>query len=162
MRLMSPAFRDGGEIPSKYTGDGSNISPPVRWEEVPQHAAELVLILEDMDAPSDDPFVHWLVYKIPADSGGLPAGLPPHEQLTTPPGAVQGASDFTSPPIGYHGPAPPSGHGMHHYHFHLYALDEPLIIAPGEPTTVLLEAMKGHILAQTILVAHYERRQQAA
>lgn len=158
MRLHSPAFESEGVIPPKHTQEGGNLSPPLRWEDVPHHAAELVLVLEDVDAPREDPFVHWVVYKIPADSEGLPAGVPPNDQLTYPPGTVQGASDFPAPTIGYHGPAPSEGDGLHHYRFRLYALDEPLNLSAGQTSTVLMEAMKGHVLAETTLIARYERR----
>lgn len=156
MRLSSPAFGDGDAIPSKYTTDGCNSSPPIRWHDVPANAAELVLMLEDADGARDEPRVHWLVYKIPADSAGLPAGVPPNDQLTTPPGSFQGRSDLSARGVGYHGPAP-RGDGARHYRFRLYAVDEPLSVGPGEPRPALLHAMKGHIVAETTFTARCER-----
>lgn len=158
MRLSSPAFKDGDAIPFKYTDDGCNSSPPIRWHDVPENAAELVLIVEDADAPREDPRIHWIVYKIPADSGGLPQGVPPHDQLTTPPGALQGANDFPSNHrIGYHGPAPSQGNGTHRYRFRLFALNEPLSLPPGAPLSTLYQAMADHIVAETSFIAFYER-----
>ena len=157
MQLTSPAFGDGGPIPRQYTEDGNNSSPPLRWEEVPEAAAELVLIVDDPDAPSEQPFVHWVVYKIPADTEGMPASVPHEEQLVSPPGALQGLNDFSRNSLGYGGPAPPRGHGVHQYNFTLYAIDEPLDLGPGMTKDAVLEAMAGHVLEQAHYVGTYER-----
>ena len=154
MRLSSPAIEHEAPMPPRYTAAGRNVSPPMHWTGVPTRAAELALVVEDLDASAEAPFVHWLIYKIPADSAGLPAGIPPHEQLTTPPGAVQGRHDFECAGVGYQGPAPPSDDGAHRYRFHLFALDEPLRLGAGATKAGLLEAMKGHVLAESMLVVH--------
>lgn len=157
MRLFSPAFTDGSPIPKPHTEDGNNLSPPLRWEGVPEAAAELALIVEDPDANPHAPFVHWLVYKIPADATTMPAAVPREEQLVNPTGALQGINDFNKGSLGYRGPAPPKGDGQHHYRFVLYALDEPLTLGPGVSRGALAEAMKGHVLARAELLGTYER-----
>lgn len=157
MQLTSPAFTDGSTVPKQYTEDGNNLSPPLKWFDVPEGAAELALIVDDPDAPQEDPFVHWVVYKIPADAEGIPAGVPRDEQLVTPPGAEQGLNDFPRSSLGYRGPAPPKNHGPHHYRFHLYALDEPLVLGPGVSREALVSAMQNHIITEAELVGTYER-----
>ena len=113
------------------------------------------MIVEDPDAPRAEPWVHWVLYKIPADVRTLPEGIPPAPTLDVPLGAMQGKNSWGTD--GYRGPAPPPGHGTHHYHFRLYALDAPLRAAQGLDKPGLLAAMEGHILAQAELVGTYER-----
>jgi Raf kinase inhibitor-like YbhB/YbcL family protein len=146
--LTSPAFAANSPIPRKYTGEGEDISPPLAWSGAPREAKELALICDDPDAPTPTPWVHWVVYGISSTQRELPEGA--HEHLT------QGHNDFHK--IGYGGPMPPPGHGVHHYHFHLYALDTPLHAGPGLTKEQLLAAMRGHILAESELVGTYERR----
>jgi Raf kinase inhibitor-like YbhB/YbcL family protein len=146
--LTSPAFPAQSPIPRKYTGEGQDISPPLAWSGVPQDAKELALICEDPDAPPPTPWVHWVAYGIPPTQQGLPEGA--HEHLT------QGQNDFHK--TGYAGPMPPPGHGVHHYHFRLYALDAPLQAGPGLTKKQLQAAMRGHILAEGELIGTYERR----
>src|SRR5690606_35385525 len=157
MELTSPAFEDGSPIPKQYTEDGNNFSPPLRWDHVPAGTAELALIVDDPDAPRPKPFVHWVVYKIPPDAVGLPQGVPRDEELRNPLGATQGLNDFSRYSLGYRGPAPPKGHGVHRYHFHLYALDQPLTLGPGIEKDALLRAMQGHILDEAELIGTYQR-----
>jgi Raf kinase inhibitor-like YbhB/YbcL family protein len=155
MALRSDAFADGQVIPRRYTADGEDLSPPLNWTGVPQGTQELALIVDDPDAPRAEPWVHWVLYKIPADVQALPEGLPPTPTLDFPPGARQGKNSWGT--YGYRGPAPPRGHGTHHYHFRLYALDAPLATAQGLDKQGLLKAMKGHVLAEAELVGTYER-----
>ena len=158
IQLKSSAFSDGQPIPRKYTGDGQDLSPPLSWSGVPQEAKELALICDDPDAPTKEPWVHWVIYKIPVSVHSLPEGLPKSEKLANPPGALQGKNSWPSgQTIGYRGPAPPPGHGVHHYHFKLYALDTELQLPPGVDKKTLLEAMKGHIVAQGELIGTYQR-----
>ena len=114
------------------------------------------MIVDDPDAPTAQPFVHWVIYKIPPATTGLPQGVPTDSTLSDPPGAMQGKNDFKK--TGYGGPMPPKGHGVHHYHFKLYALDKALSVRPGLEKKGLLEAMKGSIVAQGELVGTYERK----
>jgi Raf kinase inhibitor-like YbhB/YbcL family protein len=155
MKMTSTAFADGATIPARHTGDGQDVSPPLQWSDLPAGTVELALICDDPDAPRPQPWVHWVIYKVPASATGLPEGVPPSEQLASPAGAMQGLN--TWPAVGYRGPAPPRGHGVHHYHFRLYALDQALELQPRLTKEQLLKAMKGHVLAEAELVGTYQR-----
>jgi hypothetical protein len=148
MHLYSPEFMTGTSIPIRYTCDGEDISPPLTWADVPAEAQSFVLVMRDRDAPSG-PFTHWLLYNLPADVRQLSAGVPPQAKL--PNGAYQGQNDFDQ--IGFRGPCPPAGH--HRYFFKLYALDQPLAIAPGANRATVREAMAGHILTAAELMGLY-------
>lgn len=153
--LSSSAFKHNEPIPRKYTGEGADVSPPLSWSGLPAGTKELALIMDDPDAPRPEPWVHWVIYKLPPTLSGLPEGLPKTPTLSDPPGTMQGRN--TWPKIGYNGPMPPPGHGVHHYHFRLYALDTALDVQPGLTKDELLAKMKGHILAQGELVGTYQR-----
>ena len=153
--IKSPAFADGQPIPPRHTVNGADVSPLLRWTGVPDEARELALICDDPDAPTPQPWVHWLIYKIAADTTGLPEQVPPAARLEAPVGALQGLNSWQT--IGYRGPAPPPGYGTHHYHFKLYALDATLDLAEAIDKPALLKAMAGHILAEGELVGTYER-----
>jgi Raf kinase inhibitor-like YbhB/YbcL family protein len=155
IQVTSDAFGPAEPIPRKYTEDGQDVSPPLKWSNVPARAKELALIMDDPDAPRPEPFVHWVIYKIPAGAAGLPEGIPPEVKLKAPAGALQGRNSFKK--IGYGGPAPPPGHGTHHYHFRVYALDQPLEVQGGLDKKGLLSAMSGHVIDQGELVGTYER-----
>ena len=155
MTLKSPAFENNRLIPIRHTGDGEDRSPPLEWSGLPDGTKELALICDDPDAPRREPWVHWVIYRIPADVAGLKAGIERSERLADPLGARQGRNSWNT--IGYRGPAPPRHRGPHHYHFKLYALDAELALDPGLDKNKLLAAMKGHILAETKLVGIYER-----
>jgi len=114
----------------------------------------LALICDDPDAPRDEPFVHWIVYHLPPKSA-LPEGADTVGRAAAPPGMILGTNSFGR--VGYGGPAPPKGHGTHHYHFKLYALDSTLNLEGAVEKPQLLEAMEGHILDQAELVGTYER-----
>ena len=152
--LTSTAFSDGGAIPDRYTPQGENVSPDLSWTGVPPGAKELVLIVEDPDAPFPSPFVHWILHRLPPTTASLPTGLP--KAGTLPDVAVQGKNDAKE--IGYFGPQPPLGHGVHHYHFQLFALDTMLDAAPGAAVVDLAKAMAGHVLADGEIVGTYERK----
>lgn len=155
IRVESPGFKPNEPIPRKYTGDGEDVSPEIRWSGIPKDARQLALICDDPDAPSPQPWVHWVIYQIPVGSTGLAENTPRKEKLETPIDAVQGKNSWGA--VGYRGPAPPQGHGVHHYHFRIYALDKPLTLGPGKTKSELLAAMKGHILAEGELVGTYQR-----
>ena len=158
IELTSDAFLPGAEIPQKYTGDGQDVSPPLRWQSVPSNVREFALVCDDPDAPSPEPWVHWVLYKIPADVLSLPEGVPADSKLGHPHGALQGHNSWPSGrTVGYRGPAPPRGHGTHHYHFRLYALDAALQLPPKSDKQALLEAMKGHVLDEGELIGTYSR-----
>src|SRR5271166_4727649 len=140
--LKSPAFDPGAVIPKRHTGDGEDLSPPLAWSGLPPDTRELALIVDDPDAPSPQPWVHWVISKIPAADPGIAEGVHPKPAPSFPSGAIQGKNSWGT--IGYRGPAPPKGHGVHRYHFRLYALDAPLSVAAGIDKPGLLKAMQGH------------------
>ena len=119
MQLMSSSFKDGNHIPSIYTCDGKDISPPLSWTGLPAEAKSLALVCDDPDAPAGT-WVHWVAWNLPAETTELKEALPTKKEF--PNGMRQGKNDFDR--IGYGGPCPPSG--VHRYFFKLYALDNPL------------------------------------
>src|SRR5262249_15767077 len=151
--IRSDAFTEGRAIPRRFGEDGEDLSPPLTWSGLPRGTRELALIVDDPDAPRPEPWVHWVLYKIPADTHLLGEGIPPSPTLYTPLGAMQGKNSWGTD--GYRGPAPPPGRGEHHYHFRLYALDVPLHAAQGLDKKGLLDHMQGHILDQAELVGTY-------
>lgn len=154
MRLYSSVFEHNGDIPIKYTCEGSDISPPLEWSGVSSGTEALALILDDPDAP--DPaapgqlWVHWIVFNLPKMTTGLPEGI-----RDLPKQAKHGLNSWKR--AAYGGPCPPTG--RHRYAFKLYALDA--MLALEQPTKHELEqAMQGHILAQAALLGAYEKRQR--
>jgi len=154
MKIESPAFSQLGEMPSRFTCDGSDVSPPLSWSDLPAGIKSLALIVDDPDAP--DPkapkmtWVHWVVYNLPVDTGGLPEAV---KTGALPAGTKQGLNDWKR--TGYGGPCPPIG--QHRYFHKLYALD---VVLPdlGLPTKAKLEqAMQGHVLAKAELVGVYQK-----
>lgn len=159
IEVTSTAFMQGKPIPAKYTGEGDDVSPPLAWSKLPEGTKELALICDDPDAPTAEPWVHWVIYNIPVNATGLPENIPANPQLEQPAGAMQGKNSSTSGQlIGYRGPMPPVGHGTHHYFFRLYALDAKLTVASGLTKKQLLDEMRGHIIGQGELMGIYERR----
>lgn len=155
--LSSAAFADGEPIPRQYAVEGADLSPPLAWEGVAPGTQELALICDDPDAPTADPWVHWLIYKLPASTRSLPEGMPRSAQLAVPVGALQGRNSWKSgQTIGYRGPAPPPGHGVHRYRFHLFAVDAMLKLGPGADRQSLQQALAGHILGETTLTGTYQ------
>jgi Raf kinase inhibitor-like YbhB/YbcL family protein len=160
MKLSSMAFKNGEAIPKKHTGEGQDVSPPLAWEGAPASTRALALICDDPDAPTDEPWVHWVIYNIGPGVNSLPEGVPSGEAtLQKPIEAQQGSNSWPSGvTIGYRGPMPPPGHGTHHYHFKLHALDARLDIKPPATKKDVLDAMRGHVLAEAELVGTYERK----
>jgi Raf kinase inhibitor-like YbhB/YbcL family protein len=130
MLLRSPAFVDGQPIPTRYTCDGENVSPELQWSDIDPETVSLALTCEDPDAPGRT-FTHWLIWDLSPSKGGLGAGEVPKS-------ARQGRNDFGA--IGYGGPCPPPGHGIHHYHFRLYALSAPVPVSEGATIAELRRA----------------------
>lgn len=155
IKIESPAFKPNEPIPKRYTGDGEDVSPELSWSGVPMEAKELALICDDPDAPRAEPWVHWVIYKIPPNMPGLPVGVEATEDPPIPAHAIQGVNSWDT--IGYRGPAPPPGHGVHHYHFKIYALGAKLDVNPGLTKDELLAAMKGKIIAEGELIGTYQR-----
>jgi Raf kinase inhibitor-like YbhB/YbcL family protein len=155
LSLTSPAFPEGGEIPTRYTCEGQDVSPPLAWSEPPSGTKSLALVVDDPDAP--DPkapkmtWVHWVLHNLPPVVGQLPEAVAPG---TLPAGTREGLNDWKRP--GYGGPCPPIG--RHRYFHKLYALDTALPDL-GRPTKAQLEkAMQGHVLAQAELVGTYAKQ----
>lgn len=151
MNITSPAFTEGGMIPAKYTCDGKDISPPLEWKNAPAGTKSFALISDDPDAPMGT-WVHWVIYNIPADVTKLDEGVQPEKEFKN--RMRQGSNSW--PRIGYGGPCPPSG--THRYFFKLYALDTLLDLKPGATKEQLLQAMKGHTLAEAQLMGKYRRQ----
>jgi hypothetical protein len=158
MTITSPTLKAGQPIPVDHTADGKNISPAIIWSNVPAGTKSFALIMDDPDVPMPQPFVHWVIYRIPGIAKGLPENIsidPATPMPTEIAGAVQGVSGFRRPI--YRGPAPPAGK-VHNYHFTVYALDADLDLQPGLNKQQLLDAIKGHVIGQGQLVATYERK----
>ncbi|MHB8866721.1 MAG: YbhB/YbcL family Raf kinase inhibitor-like protein [Pirellulaceae bacterium] len=159
LKLTSEDFQHGQPIPKICTGEGKDRSPELTWSTPPQATQEMALICEDPDAPTPKPWVHWVIYGLTPDVMSLPAGIPPDPILQAPVTARQGKNSWEDEnSIGYRGPMPPPGHGVHHYHFRLYALDTRLAVEPGATQEELLQAMQGHVLATGQLTGTYERK----
>lgn len=145
MKISSSAFSEGGNIPSKFTCDGTDTSPALKIEGAPEAAKALVLIVDDPDAPSGL-FTHWLVWNMDPKTGSISEGQAP--------AGTVGTNDFGK--RGYGGPCPPSG--THRYYFKVFALDQQLTLRAGAKRKELDEAMKGHVIGQGESMGRYSRR----
>lgn len=152
MRITSEAFEEGAEIPTRFTCDGDDVSPPLTIEDVPENARTLALIMDDPDAPMGT-FVHWLLWNLPPNVREIPENVPADSTVDALGGARHGITDFRR--VGYGGPCPPDR--RHTYRFMLYALDTELDLEPGANRKQLDDAMKGHIIAEAMLRATYDR-----
>ncbi|WNG26705.1 YbhB/YbcL family Raf kinase inhibitor-like protein [Cystobacter fuscus] len=149
--MDSVAFNPGGPIPSRYTADGDSLTPPLLWRDVPEATRSLVLIAEDPDAPTPQPFVHWIAL-MPPESRSLGILLSKEQAATAETGRT------TLLRTGWVGCAPPRGDSAHHYHFQLFALDRELRHLGSHPgRSALLRQMKGHVLGFGELVGTYQR-----
>jgi Raf kinase inhibitor-like YbhB/YbcL family protein len=145
MKITSSVFQQGGNIPSKFTCDGADTSPPLQIQEVPPTAKSLVLIVDDPDAPSGL-FTHWIIWNISPQASTIAEGSAPK--------GVEGMNDFGKSRYG--GPCPPSG--THRYFFKIFALDKELDLPAGSKRAQLDAAMKGHVIAQGELMGRYSRQ----
>ena len=152
--ITSDAFREGEAIPTKYTCDGDDLSPALRWSDIPPNTKSFLLICEDPDAPSGT-FTHWVLYNLPPTAAELPEGVSAEARLAN--GAIQGRNDFKR--IGYGGPCPPPKGSAHRYFFRLYALDTELRLQAGARREDIVLAMEGHVLATGHLMGTYRRKQ---
>lgn len=151
MQLTSPAFTHGGTIPKKYTGEGADVSPELAWTGVPKGTRSFAVICHDPDAPLVSMggtlgFAHWMLYNIPASTGGLPEGV---REFTA------GRNDFGK--VGYGGPMPPSGHGEHRYYFWILALDRETRLEPELTLWELLTQIEPLVIGMNRLVGTYQR-----
>jgi Raf kinase inhibitor-like YbhB/YbcL family protein len=147
LALRSPAFSNHEPIPQRHTSDGENVAPALEWSGVPDGTEAFAVVVHDPDAPLVDGFTHWVTYGIPGDARGLPEG-----------GGDALAGVTTRGDAGYRGPAPPPGHGLHHYYFWVYALDDDLDLEPGLHRRALFERIEDHVIEQARLVGTYENR----
>lgn len=145
MEFKSDAFANGQSIPMKYTCTGNNVSPALTWNNAPSGTQSFALIVDDPDAPAGT-WVHWVLYNIPAGTTELPESADP---------SSFSAGKNSAGHMSYDGPCPPSG--THRYFFKLYALDSTLSLSPGATKEQLLDAMKGHILAQGELMGTFSK-----
>jgi Raf kinase inhibitor-like YbhB/YbcL family protein len=155
LRIISTAFQNEGEIPTKHTCEGEDISPALEWSAVPEGTQSLALIVDDPDAPDPDApkmvWVHWVLFNLPPDSGGLREGIASQELPT---GTCEGLNDWKR--VGWGGPCPPIG--RHRYFFRLYALDCRLRISGAIGRKQLDRAMQGHVLAEATLMGTYQKK----
>ena len=161
--VTSSAFDHHGMVPESNSAYGENMSIDLTWADLPEGTQQLALICDDPKVVEigmmEQPFVHWVMYNIPASASGLPAGLPSDATLEMEglEGAVNGLNGLGRP--GYFGPRPPANGQLHAYHFRVYAIDEALNLEPGLGKAELLDAMNGHVLATGMLMGHYERKE---
>jgi Raf kinase inhibitor-like YbhB/YbcL family protein len=147
LNLTSDAFANGQSIPTQYTCDGADQTPALAWGEPPSGTKSFALVIDDPDAPSGT-FRHWGVFDIPASARSIGGG----EKVGT-----EVSNDFGKP--GYGGPCPPKGHGPHHYHFKLFALDVGrLDVSPNAKVVDIEKATTKHAIAQGELIGTYERK----
>ncbi len=149
--LTSTAFTEGDPIPTKYTCDGQDVSPPLRWKDPPEGTQSFALINDDPDAPAGT-WVHWVLYNVPGSTLSLPEAVPSDADL--PDGSRHGQNSWGRSDYG--GPCPPGG--THRYIFKLYALDADLELAAGASKDELLSVMEGHVLASTQTMGVYSRQ----
>ena len=152
LTLTSTAFAEGQPIPQRFTRDGGNVSPPLRWHGAPHGTRSYALVVEDPDAPSGT-FRHWAVCDIPGNTTELVEGAGSQK---VGPALHVAVNDFGD--RRYDGPQPPRGHGVHHYHFRLFALEVPqLKIAANASARDVLEMARAHSLAQADFVGTFAR-----
>lgn len=148
-RLTSPAFSDGEPLDPCFTADEEDaVAPPLEWTAPPPGTQELAIIVEDPDAPSPEPFCHWLVWGLAPQAGKLLEGeAPPRAGKNS-----FGNSEWLPPD-------PPTSHGPHDYVFQIFALDLPLALMPGAGRSDLVAAMEGHVLAAAVITGTYQRNE---
>ena len=150
-KITSNSFKDGEMIPDKYTCEGDNISPNLKWDNLPEGTKSLSLIMEDVDSIIGI-WVHWILFNIPADQKELQEDIPRDKVLAN--GSMQGVTNFES--TGYGGPCPRIG--THRYYFRFFALDSVLDIEPGATKEQLLKEMEGHVIATSELMGRYRKK----
>lgn len=152
MQLTSSAFDHGGNIPTKHTGEGKDVSPALFWKAAPRETLSFAIFCHDPDAPLVSKrgtygFVHWLLYNIPASVSSLKEGVTEF---------AKGKNNFDRD--GYGGPMPPPGHGEHHYFFWLLALNVEPALPDGLDLPDFLEKVEPHIVGMNRLVGTYQRQ----
>lgn len=151
LKLSSPSWERGKRIPTKYTADGADVSPPLVFEGAPKGTQSFALICDDPDAPMGT-WVHWVIYDIPGTAHGLPEGVATGGSL--PDGIRQGRNSWKR--TGYGGPSPPRGK-PHRYFFRLYALRAPLAAAPGLAAAEVESAARSKAIGEAEFMGTYGR-----
>jgi Raf kinase inhibitor-like YbhB/YbcL family protein len=146
LTITSPAFETHRPIPDRHASTGEDLAPELRWSGAPSGTKAFAVVVHDPDAPLVDGFTHWVAYGIAGDATGLPEGGGDARAGTNSLGAQR-----------YNGPAPPAGHGTHHYYFWVYALDEDLDLEPGLERRALLERIASHVIEQARLIGTFKR-----
>jgi hypothetical protein len=144
LRIKSPAFQGHKRIPDRHTSNGENVAPPLEWSGAPEGTQAFAIVVHDPDAPLVDGFTHWVAYGISPDTTELQEGGE---------GPTQGLNSMGEE--GYTGPAPPPGHGTHHYYFWVFALDEDLDLPPSLDRRALLEQVEDHVIEQARVIGTY-------
>jgi Raf kinase inhibitor-like YbhB/YbcL family protein len=153
---VTASFENEASIPLAHTADGDNASPPLSWSGAPDGTRSFVVIVDDPDAAQPKPFVHWIVYDLPATVTSLREGLPTEPVLPHPEGTMQGTNSRGA--TGYFGPKPPVGDPAHAYHVQVFALDVPsLDLDPGAKREAVIAAMEGHVLATGTIIGTFSR-----
>ena len=152
LEIKSEGFKQKGYIPDRYSCDAQDFSPSLSWSQVPQGTKSLAIVCDDPDAPFKI-WVHWVIFNIPSDVSSLEENI--SKEKLNELSVVEGLNDFGR--LGYNGPCPPAGK-PHRYFFTLYALDTTLSLEEGVGKKELVEAMQGHILAETKVIGLYQRK----
>jgi Raf kinase inhibitor-like YbhB/YbcL family protein len=149
--VASPAFPNGQRIPERYSKQGGNVSPPLAWHDAPRNTRSFALLVEDPDAPTGT-FRHWAVYNIPPAHQGIAEGTGSRQPAGP---LTMAVNDFGN--RRYDGPQPPPGHGTHHYHFRLLALDTPELTLPaGASVKDVMDAAHSHVIAEAETVGMFQ------
>ncbi|PCD03325.1 YbhB/YbcL family Raf kinase inhibitor-like protein [Sphingomonas spermidinifaciens] len=157
LNLASPAFANGARLPERFTADGEGVSPPLFWTGVPVEAVRMALLVEDADAPTPSPLVHAVVWDLPAGDGELKEGAIVADGAGGEGGDV-GRNSYLAE--GWLPPDPPTGHGVHHYAFQLFALGEGPDLKRNPSRSAMLKAMSGRVLAAGVLTGTYSRGEE--
>lgn len=144
LEISVDAFDDHDRIPDRHTSNGEDVSPPVRWSGEPPETKQFAIVVHDPDAPLVHGFTHWVAYNIPASVHSLAEAESEHTEGTNNVGNTQ-----------YNGPAPPPGHGTHHYYFWVYALDKEFDLPPGLTREQLFDEIADHVLEQARYLGTY-------
>jgi Raf kinase inhibitor-like YbhB/YbcL family protein len=156
IRIESAAFVPGGRIPERFAKADTNISPPLAWTAGHEGTREFLIVCEDPDAPRLEPYIHWILFQIPAEVLELPEGIPAHAAPKFNGKEARQAKNSAGT-VGYSGPHPPQGHGIHHYHFQIFALDRAVSLSEAPSRQELLSAVRGHVTGMGVMIGTYRR-----
>lgn len=153
--VVSDALDGAGSLFRRYTGQGEDVSPPLRWSQVPQGVKQLAVLMEEEVHNGHEPWTHWLLYNVPPNVRSLPEAVGPEAQPGRPTRAAHGKNSWGS--YGYGGPMPPAGQGPRRYHIRLLALDVEMSLEPGLTREQFFQAVRGRIRDEGQLLCRYQR-----